>query len=260
MKTFDEQRAFFLEQWPILQAALQKGGAEALGSRIEAYEEGLEKRVLYLFLRQKLGMGEEADFEAYAEVARRGIRMGETEAERASKEEDQNRRFHFAHILAFNLGADLAPCWPKDSLRRSEVDYQVGAWAGAKCLELAERMGSDAGTWSNDFWLLGMHELALGNFVEARDAWSKGVHKAWEAEGVPVAQRELGVKAPFGVLLQEAKRSLARLLLGDPEGRVEYERCLEFFREQAKDKSKADDAQFGLAQCEEVRQRFVDKE
>ena len=259
MKTFEEQRNFFLGQWPALETSLRDAGSEGLRAELDSFEDRLERSVLYMFLRQKLGMGEGADFGAYRQVIQHGIGQAEAEAAKLSEKKDKKKRLQFAHILAFNLGADLAPCWPGDLLPRTEEDYEAGLWAGHKALELAERMGSDPATLANDYWLLGVHEFALGDYVEARQAWTEGVAQAWVAAGIPEEQRELNAEAPFGVLLLEAKRSLACLLLGDPEGRIAYEACLQHFWTQLKDSARADDAGFGIAQCEELRQRFVDK-
>ena len=116
MNTFEEQLAFFKEHWPSMRTACEEDGTEGLIGKILAYEDDLERRVLFMFARQGISdpSWELGDFDLLIAVADAGIAEFLRQAEAAEDDETRAKPTDGANVISYNLAADLADCWPGD--------------------------------------------------------------------------------------------------------------------------------------------------
>jgi hypothetical protein len=227
MNTYDEQKAYFDATWDAkLRPAFLDGGAPALVAAINAAaEEGsLERRVLFLFARQGLMAPLESShdaLEAMAQVAEAGTRLFRAEAtaaEEAGDTETAERRLRGAHSINYNLTADMADCWPGDTLpARTESHFQIGASAALTCLTLAAQLGSEPEMLAIDEWANGFHLLALGDTVGSVAALRRSTAAAARAAEAAGRTTEIGADSPFLLLLNSGYLAIAREAAGDGE-------------------------------------------
>lgn len=260
MNSFQEQLDFFKSKWPELKAALELGGVEAGIQYIRDHNDPLERRVLFVFARQ--GMNGRSDaFEGGLEspsldwlvaTADAGIAELLSQAAAESDPELRKQRINSANVISYNLGSDLADCWPKDELPRSEAHHRRGVKAGEDCIRWRIELEKPPAALSMAYWVRGVHRLALGELEPARQDWAAALQQSEldaQASGQPT---DLSPEAGFSILLGQGNLGLVEALLGLPGGRERFERALAVFKEQQSgdDKEKAEDAEWGVAQLE----------
>lgn len=258
MKTFQEQKAFFDKNWDGLKAAVEKGGGEEAIKFIEGFE-GLEKRIMYFFARIGLVMGDwqNKNFNDYITVADSGLSMLEAE-EKKAPEEEKTKWFNSAHIMNYNLSADLADCWPGDDLPRTKEHYARGLKAAEDCIKLQGKLGNQPGPLSMDWWAKGMHELSLGKIDDAVNSWDTSYEYAKTDAEKQGKTSQLAQDAPFGVILGHGYLGLARWINGEDEGKTRYNEAIKTFKEQTADEATKGDAEFGISQLEKVKQNYLE--
>lgn len=260
MNTFQEQMDFFKSKWPELKAAMERGGVEAGIEHILAYSDPLERRVLFVFARQGMNGRPEAFEGGLAQpsldwlvaMGDAGIAELLAQAEAESDPEVRKQRTNSANVISYNLGADLADCWPNDSLPRTEAHHRRGVKAGDDCIRWRIELEKPPAAHSMAYWVRGIHRLALGELEAARQDWVEALRQAEldaQANGQPT---ELSPEAGFSILLGQGNLGLVEALLGQPGGRERFERALAIFREQqaGDDEERAEDAEWGIAQLE----------
>jgi hypothetical protein len=257
MKTFQEQKEFFDKNWNGLKAAVEKGGGEEAVKFIEGFE-GVEKRVMYFFARMGLVMGDwqNKNFDDYIAVVDSGISMLLNEEQNAP-EEEKAKLYRSAHIMNYNLSADLADCWPGDDLPRTKEHYTRGLKAAEDCIKLQGKLGNEPGSLSMDYWAKGMHELSLGEIDKAVGSWDKSYEYAkTDAEKNEKTSR-VAKDAPFGVILGHGYLGLARWINGEEKGKAQYDEAIKTFKAQTEDEATKGDAEFGISQLEKVKQNYL---
>jgi hypothetical protein len=107
------------------------------------------------------------------------------------------------------------------------------------------------------YWAAGMHHLSLGHLAEAWGGFStaerlaRGDAKGGHGSGVTPG-------GDFGVILYHGYAGIARWMMGDDEGRRDYERACRAFEETyTRDAERKEDAQFGLEQLRWVEKKFI---
>jgi hypothetical protein len=257
METFQEQKAFFEKHWQGLKQAVEKGGGTEAVSFIEKFE-GLEKRVMYSFARMGLVMGDwqNKNFDDYIIVVDHGIAMLEKEAEKAA-EEHKVQWLKRLHALNYNLSADIADCWPGDDQPRTQEHFVRALKAAEYCIKLQDTIRGGDGILSMDYWAKGMHEFSLGKMKEAVVSWTKSYEYAKESAKQDGKTDEVTKNAPFGIILGLGYVGLARWKNGEDEGKAQYEKAITTFKEQTADEKLKGDAEFGIAQLEKVRQKYI---
>jgi len=176
------------------------------------------------------------------------------QAETAKDDEERMHCLHGAHIVSYNLAAELADCWPGDDLPRTEAHHRRGVKAADDCLSWSEPAGRP-GPIANDYWARGMHELALGETSAAVVSWTKALDFAIQAAEANGRSNHVGPDGTFLVNLTAGYLGLARWLTGDKRGEAEYEPAVAAFREQLKKPALTDDADMGLGQLEKTRKQ-----
>ena len=157
-----------------------------------------------------------------------------------------------AHIVSFNLAAELADCWPGDDLPRTNAHHARGTQAAVDCLLWSEVAGVPMPI-SNDYWVRGIHQLALGEAQAAIRSWTASLEFA-EADAENQGEStNIGPNGTFAVILNSGYLGLARWVLGDEAGKSGYEAALEAFNAQLEYAEKAEDAKLGIGQLEKTR-------
>jgi hypothetical protein len=257
MKTFEEQKEFFQANWPAMKEAVESGGGRAAVEYIKAIEDPLERRVLFVFARMGLVMDEweGKNFDPYIDVVDSGIAEMLTQAREAEDEESRAARINGAHVLSYNLAADLADCWPGDEEARTEAHFERGLKAAEDCLGWCNP--SIVQGLAQDWWVRGMHQLSLGKVAGCEASWEKAFEysqQVAEADGMPT---EVSPDAGFGVILGSGYVGLIKAIREKPEGFQRFEEALGAFTTQMGDENLRDDAAFGIAQLQTVQGKYL---
>ncbi len=249
----ERQRAFFDEQWPELRHVLEDEGAGALVRRIETFPPE-ERIALYTMARTGLVLGDwrGKNLDDYLTVADAGIRWLSSVAA-ASKPDDRPTFLGAANVISFNLAADLADCWPGDDVPRTTAHFSRGKEAGEACVAWRRELGVSPNSHQLGWWALGYHQLRLGEYDAAHDAFGHALQWARKDAEQAGAAGEVGADAAFSVNLNAGYRALAACVRGDDGAVAEFRETLDAFRAQLEDPARVDDAQFGLEQLDKVR-------
>lgn len=166
METFQQQKIFFDQHWPALRQSVESRGAAGLEETILRFTLPMERRILFLFARMGLIMGEweGKNFGDIIAVAESGIRYYLAEAEAESSPEAQSARLDSANVISYNLAADLADCWPDDPLFRSKNEFTAGLTAAERCIAWRVQLGKGARPLSMAYWAKGYHEGRMAKF------------------------------------------------------------------------------------------------
>ncbi|MBN2082987.1 hypothetical protein JW859_12380 [bacterium] len=261
MQTYDEQAAFYNAHWPAMKAAAEAGGGKAVSEFILGFEDELERRVLFMFARQGLAMDDwqGKSFDALIEVADAGIAELIRQSEGTKDPETRDKRIDAANVISFNLGADLADCWPGDDQPREVRHFLRGAQAGEECLRWREQLKKPAGPLSMAWWLKGIHEFCLGKKQAAIDSFQQSLDLARKDAANAGLATDISAAGTFPVILGTGYLGLAQWRAGDDDGQAQYLQAIAAFSEQAQDDKTKDDALFGIAQLEAVRSKYVEQ-
>jgi len=253
-----------------LRAALEEGGADNVVALIQGTADPALRRKLYTLARQALPdrLANERRFDDVVRVARAGVAEALRQAvlARARSEVDEARDcVDLANRLSYNLAADLAECWPGDEARRERRHFEAGLRAAYDCVVWRQELGKPPDRRAMAHWAAGMHQLSLGNLVEALCAFEAAFGLALEGaadQDSEDVKPEAYVKAngAFGVILYYGYAGIARHKLGDESGARQFEQACAAFAEtmkNPKDKEMAEDARFGLDQLRWVERKFA---
>ncbi len=160
-----------------------------------------------------------------------------------------------ANVFSYNLSADLAECWPGDTLTRHTRHFERGLSAALQCIEWRYYLEKDDYAFFMAFWAAGMHQLSLGRPEEALYNLVRSLNYA---EQITVdAGRPLGLHAGAGfeLLLAHGYFGLALMEAG---GTAEhYEQAIGKLEEGIEEYDEyAVDYRFGIEQLEWVRERI----
>ncbi|MEZ5337376.1 MAG: hypothetical protein R3F46_03850 [bacterium] len=248
METFQQQQDFFRQHWPALRQKLESGGAAAAVAWIDfSFQDELERRVLFLFARQGMVMGEWAgrSLDHCIEFADAAIAECLSQSARAADEETRNRRLDSANVASYNLAADLAWCWG-DDFPRAQRHYERGLKAAQDSLKWRRQLGKPAWPQSMACWAEGVHRMALADGQGAVQALQRALDLAVQDAAVQGLEAEPGPACSGKVLLNLGWLELARLQSGDESAAARLESVLEYLasQEESQDEHQSADAQF----------------
>ncbi len=245
--------------WDELRTKMETGGVTAVADFVAGFNDE-ERRKLYSFA-QRAFYGREWEgksFDGYIEIANAGIAEGLRQAEAATSSEDSAKLVDFANVLSYNLSADLAECWPGDTLPREKRHFEAGLKAAEDCIRWREELGKGPGPFGMAYWAKGMHQLSLGDVGSAVDNFKKSLEYYVEVAKEEGESTEVSAEAGFGVILADGYVGLAEWVKGDEAGKGRFENALAAFRGGVeKYPEKKDDFQFGIDQLEWVKQKFI---
>ena len=256
-----ETRAKFPDaRWDEMRRLMEKEGPEAVIEFINGFDDDEQRRQLYSFGRFAFAMKEweGKNLDALVAVANAGIAEGLRQAEAATSAEDSAKLVDFANVLSYNLSADLAECWPGDTLPREKRHFEAGLKAAEDCIRWREELGKGPGPFAMAYWAEGMHQLSLGDVDGAVVNFKKSLEYNVEVAKEEGTATEVSAEAGFGLILADGYVGLAEWVKGDEEGKGRFENALAAFLEGAeKYADKKDDFQFGLDQLEWVKEKFI---
>ncbi|MEE8640182.1 MAG: hypothetical protein V3T41_07210 [bacterium] len=247
-------------QWDEMRRLMEEAGPEAVIEFINGFDDDEQRRQLYSFGRFAFAMKEweGKNLDALVAVANAGIAEGLRQAEAATSAEDSAKLVDFANVLSYNLSADLAECWPGDTLPREKRHFEAGLKAAEICIRWREELGKGPGPFAMAYWAKGMHQLSLGDVDGAVVNFKKSLEYNVEIAKEEGTAAEVSAEAGFGLILADGYVGLAEWVKGDEEGKGRFENALAAFREGAeKYADKKDDFQFGIDQLEWVKKKFI---
>ena len=243
-----------------MKSALDAGGGQAVIDYIEGFDNDPLRRVLYIASKQVLAPPDSQDkrLDDLITVSDAGIVEMLRQAEAIQDDDARGQCLHAAHVISYNLAAELADCWPGDDVPRTDAYHARGMQAATDCLLWSEVAGVPRPI-ANDYWVRGIHQLALGDVQAAIRSWTAALESAEAAaenEGEPT---EIGPAAAFAVILNSGYLGLARWASGDEAGKRQYDAALEAFNTMSKNTEKADNAKLGIGQLEKTREQHGPK-
>jgi hypothetical protein len=162
-----------------------------------------------------------------------------------------------ANIISFNLSADLAECWPGDTLTRYTRHFERGLSAALQCIEWRYYLEKGDEPFFQAFWAAGMHQLSLGMPEEALYNF---VRSMGHADQITIdAGRPLGFHAGAGfeLLLAHGYFGLALIEAGEPS--EHYDLTIDLLKEGMEEYPEfAEDYRFCIDQLEWARARLED--
>ena len=247
-----------------------EGGADKVVAFIQGTADPAARSGLYMLARRVLPDRSAAvrRFDDVIRIARAGIAetLRQAELARARENTDEAKEcIDHANKLSYNLSADLAACWPGDEAPRERRHFETGLRAAYDCVVWRQELGKPPDRRAMAHWAAGIHQLSLGNQVEALCAFEAAFGLALEAAaaGDPThdGKPEAYVKqnGDFGVILYFGYAGIARQILGDEAGTRQFVQACAAFEETLKapkDAEAEEDAKFGLDQLRWVETKF----
>jgi hypothetical protein len=255
----DAKEEFPENRWDEMRTKMETGGAAAVADFVGGFNDE-ERRKLYSFA-QRAFYGREWEgksFDGYIDIVNAGIAEGIRQAEAEPDPEKSAKLLDYANVLSYNLSADLAECWPGDTLPRERRHFEAGLKASGDCLRWREELGKGPEPFAMAYWAKGMHQLSSGDVDGALDSFKKSYDYYVEVAKEHDTTTETAAEADFGVILADGYVGLAEWVSGDENGKGRFESALAAFREGAeKYEDKKDDFQFGTDQLEWVKEKFI---
>jgi hypothetical protein len=239
-----------------MKQALDAGGGQAVIDYVEGFDSDPLRRVLYIASTQVLAPPDFKDkrLDDLITVSDAGIVEMLRQVEAAEDDETRGQCLHAAHVVSFNLAAELADCWPGDDLPRTKAHHERGVQAATDCLLWSELAGVPRPI-STDYWVRGIHQLALGDVKATIRSWTAALEFAETAAENDDQSKDIGPAGTFAVILNSGYLGLARWISGEDTGQGGYETAIGAFRAQSNDAEKAEEAKVGFGQLEKTRKQ-----
>jgi hypothetical protein len=250
--------------WDKLRQEMENTGPKGVISFIDPFPPS-ERLNLYSFAQRgfsgrEWGREERAkNLDDYMAVVNAGIAEALRQSDEAEDQERKNKLKDFANILSYNLAADLADCWPGDTLAREQKHYEEGLKAAENCIRWRDELEKPPSRRAMAVWAKGMHQLSLRDIPGAVESFRISLDYAVEEATLNGHPTAVGPESAFNIILGAGYLGLAEIRLGTPGGRERYEAACTAFRQQAEgeDGEKKEDAGFGLDQLNHVEQKYV---
>jgi hypothetical protein len=234
-------------------------GPEAVVEFVQGFKDPSSRRQLYKLAQRTFGTPsfEGRDLDALITVVRAGIDEGLRQSAAESQSETADDLKNFSNVLSYNLAADLAECWPEDTLPREPRHFETGLAAANDCLRWRRELRKGPYPFSIAWWARGVHELSLGLFGEAAESFDKALDFGMQAAKT-VGQHN-DQETDFNVVLNRGYGGWARKLAGQPGGEEQFRRACERFEQISATSSgeARSDAEFGLAQLRCITDRIT---
>jgi len=255
-----EDKEFPENHWEEMKGLMERGGPRAVIDFVDGFTDELERRKLYAFCNQAFSMRDwkNKNFDALVEVVEEGVAEGLRQTESAADDETREMRTDYANMMAYNLSANLAECWPGDEEPRERRHFEKGLQLARRCVAWREELKKGPGPFSMAHWACGMHALSLGDPAAAREDFEKSLKFAVENARAEGSHAECAPGGDFSVVLGHGYLGLARTAAGDAGGKEVFQKALDAFGATVKGfPEKKDDAQFGLDQLRWVERRVL---
>ncbi|MBN2586736.1 MAG: hypothetical protein JXA64_05995 [Candidatus Fermentibacteraceae bacterium] len=236
-----------------ISSRLATGGGEEVISYITEFQP-LERLELYRLAREIMVFRgwEGQNLDDIAAVSEEGIQEAMDQANSAADQLSRETLLDMANVMSYDLSADLAGCWPGDTMTRAERHFERGLSAALQCIEWRRELEKGDYSLFLAYWAAGMHQLSLGRHREAVYNLVKSLNHAQQFtidQGRPLG---LAPQVGFELLLAHGYLGLAMELCGYEDD--QYERAISAFREGMEQYPElADDYGFGIDQLEWAR-------
>lgn len=239
-------------------ARLAENGPEGVIRYIEGYQPE-ERLQLYGLAREVMvfRQWEGKNLDDIVEVSDAGILEAMSQANAATEPDTIRALLDIANVMSYNLSADLAECWPGDTLTRTRDHFRRGLSSALQCVEWRRELEKGDYPLFLAYWAAGMHQMSLNRPEEAIYNLVKSLNHAQQItidEG-----RSLGLHpgAGFELILAHGYLGLAMEMSGMEDD--QYERAIEAFTEGAEEyPDMAGDYRFGIQQLQWARNNLLD--
>ena len=192
------------------------------------------------------------DLDDYVVIAGAGIEEAMRQAREATDTEEIRALVDRANVMSYNLAADLAECWPGDTLARESGHFERGLSAALQCVEWRLELEKEPYSLYIAYWAAGMHQLSLGRYEQALYTLNQALNQAQQHTIDSGLQLGLAPRAGFDLILAHGYLGIALEQCG--QGRSQYDLAVEAFEEGIEEyPDRADDYAFGIAQLETAR-------
>lgn len=243
-----------------LRRTFRERGAEGVVAFALAHADPAERRQLFALAHQVIGCadGHAGNLDGYVALMRCAIDEYLRQAADESDPAEAAKRKDGANVLAFNMAASLAECWPEDGAPREERHFLEGLHAAQRCLAWRRELGKGPGPFALAWWAKGAHELSLGRFVDAAHSFGESATDAVEAARASGGIASVAAGGDFGVVVAEGYTGIALERAGDAAGPGRFAAAIAAFEATTATGSveAADDARFGIAQLRCMRERL----
>ena len=258
MSTVSNAGDFLGDQVDALMILIEDQGPYAVIEHIEEFEP-VQRLQLYELARELYIFSEwdGRNFDDYITVMDSGIEEALHQANNASDSFTITVFLDMANAMSYNLSADLAECWPGDTLTRHRRHFERGLSAALQCIEWRHELDKGPYPFFMAYWAAGIHQLSLYRPREAIYSFVKSLNNAQQV--TIDAGRPLGIapQAGFELLLAHGYLGLAMQMCGEDDG-TQYETAIQAFQEGIKyPEWGGDDYSFGIAQLEWARVRIM---
>jgi tetratricopeptide (TPR) repeat protein len=192
------------------------------------------------------------ELDDYVAMADAGIEEAMRQAKEATATEEIEALVDRANVMSYNLSADLAECWPGDTLSRAPRHFERGLSAALQCVEW--RMELEKGPYPLfiAYWAAGMHQLSLGRDEQALYTLNQALNRAQQHtidSGLPLG---LAPEAGFDLILAHGYLGIALEQCG--RGSRQYDLAVRAFEQAIEEyPDRAGDYAFGISQLETAR-------
>lgn len=192
------------------------------------------------------------DLDDYLVLADAGIEEAMRQAREATDTEEIKALVDRANVMSYNLAADLAECWPGDTLSREPTHLERGLSAALQCVEWRLELQKGHYPLFLAYWAAGMHQLSLDRNEQAFYTLNQALNHAQQHtvdSGLPLG---LAPQAGYDLILAHGYLGIA--LEGCGRGSEQYDLAIAAFREGIEEyPDRADDYAFGISQLETAR-------
>ena len=172
-----------------------------------------------------------------------------------SSELIRKRLLDQANIFSYNLSADLAQCWPGDTLVRTEEHFQRGLSAALQCIEWRLYLEKNDEAMYMAHWAAGMHQLSLGQPEQAIYNMVRSLNYAEQMAVDSGISLGFYSGAGFKLLLAHGYLGLAFIEAGDSS--QHYDETISLFQDGLVEyPGMVGDYQFGIDQLEWARKKL----
>ncbi len=233
------------------------GGPDALIEYIEEFN-SQQRLQLYQLAREIMVFSEweGQNLDDIVTVSEAGIQEAMGQANNATNSLAIEALLDLANVMSYNLSADLAECWPGDTLTRHERHFERGLSAALQCVEWRRELGKGDYALFIAFWAAGMHQLSLDRPREAVYNLVKSLNHAQQYTVDQGRLLGLNPQAGYELILAHGYLGLAMEMCGKDDD--QYERVISAFEEGIEEYPElADDYGFGIVQLQWVREKLL---
>jgi len=240
-----------------LRTLIVSNGPDALIEYIEIFDPP-QRLQLYQLAREAIVFStwDGQNLDDIAAVSEAGIAEAMGQANNAPNSLATIALLDLANVMSYNLSADLAECWPGDTLTRHDRHFERGLSAALQCVTWRHELDKGDFSLFIAFWAAGMHQLSLGRPEEAVYNLVSSLNHAQRytaGQGRPLG---LTSEAGYELILAHGYLGLAMEMCGSDDD--QYERAIRAFEEGfEKYPELADDYRFGIAQLQCAREQLL---